>query len=113
MKKILFFALFFATVAVFEFCTGSKKAQRSAPKATYTANVQNIISGSCSPCHVGAGARQKKLDSYDAAKTNIDDIIRRIQLNPSDKGFMPFRHPKLSDSTIQVFINWREAGTPQ
>lgn len=113
MKKVLIPVLFLATVVVFEFCSGSKKAQKSAPAVTYANNVESIVAGNCSPCHVGAGAKQKKLDSYDAAKTNIDDIIRRIQLNPSDKGFMPFRHPKLSDSTVQVFLNWKNAGTPQ
>jgi len=113
MKKVLVPVLFFSTVIIFEFCSSSKKALKSAPKTSYTSDVQNIISGSCSPCHVGAGAKQKKLDTYDAVKTNIDSILRRIQLNPNDKGFMPFRHPKLSDSTIQVFVNWKVAGMPQ
>jgi hypothetical protein len=113
MKKILIFALFFATVIVFEFCNSSKKAQRAVPKLSYTNNVQSIVTASCSPCHVGAGARVKRLDSYDAVKANIDDIIRRIQLNPSDKGFMPMRHPKLPDSTVQVFVKWRNDGLMQ
>jgi hypothetical protein len=113
MKKVLIPVMFFATVVIFEFCSSSKKAQVSVPKTTYASNVQSIVSTNCSPCHVGAGARSKKLDSYDAVKTNIDEIIRRIQLNPTDKGFMPMRHPKLPDSTIQVFVKWRNDGLPQ
>ena len=27
--------------------------------------------------------------------------------------FMPFKRPKLSDSTIAVFKQWRDSGTPQ
>ena len=113
MKKVLFFVLFFAMVVVFEFCNSSKKLHKSTPQVSYASNVQSIVVGSCSPCHVGAGARQKKLDSYDAVKANIDDMIRRVQLNPNDKGFMPMRHPKLPDSTIQVLVKWRDAGMPQ
>lgn len=113
MKKLLPVVLFMGTVVVFEFCSSSKKTQNSAPKITYASNVQQTIAGNCSPCHVGANAKSGHLDSYDAAKSHIDDIIRRISLNPTDKGFMPFKHAKLPDSTIQVFVKWREAGTPQ
>src|SRR5215213_6997700 len=106
MKKLLIPVLFFATVIIFEFCSSSKKANKSAPQITYSSNVQSTIAGNCSPCHVGANARSGHLDSYDSAKT-------RIQLNPTDKGFMPFKHPKLPDSTIQVFVKWKDAGMPQ
>lgn len=115
MRKILIPALLLTTVVVFEFCNSTKKAQKTvtAPAITYASNVQSIVATSCSPCHIGAGAKQKKLDSYDAVKSNIDEVIRRIQLNPTDRGFMPFKHPKLSDSTIQVFINWKNSGLTQ
>jgi uncharacterized membrane protein len=107
-------ALFFATVVIFEFCSSSKKAQKNtAASTTDTTNVQSIVATSCSPCHVGDGAKLKRLDSYDAVKSNIDDIVRRIQLNPTDKGFMPFKHPKLPDSTIQVFVTWKNTGLMQ
>jgi len=83
------------------------------PKISYSNNVQSIIAGNCSPCHVGNNARSGHLDSYDSAKAHIDEILRRTQLNPTDKGFMPFRHPKLPDSTIQVFIKWKNDGLIQ
>jgi hypothetical protein len=114
MKKFLLSALLFTTIVVFEFCHSAKKASKTtAPETTYTANVQNIIATNCSPCHVGDGARVKRLDNYNAVKSNIDEILRRIQLNPTDKGFMPMRHPKLPDATIQVFINWKNSGLMQ
>jgi hypothetical protein len=111
MKKVLVPALFLSTLVIFQFCSSSKKAQKT-PKLTYTNKVQSLIAGNCSPCHVG-NARSGHLDSYDSAKAHINDIVRRIQLNPTDKGFMPSRRPKLPDSTVQFFIAWKDAGTPQ
>jgi hypothetical protein len=111
MKKILVPVLFLVTLVVFQFCSSSKKAQK-APRITYSNKVQSVIAGNCSPCHVG-NARSGHLDSYDSARVHIDEIVRRIQLNPTDKGFMPARRQKLPDSTIQFFVAWKEAGTPQ
>jgi hypothetical protein len=47
---------------------------------------------------------------YANVKTDIDEMIRRIELNPTDKGFMPFKKAKLHDSTIAVFKKWRADG---
>jgi len=107
MKKLALFLLVFM-VAVFQFCSSSKKIQEP-PKATYAANIQPRIAGNCSPCHVGQ-AKSGHLDTYMDAKNKIDDILTRIQKNPTDKGFMPFKHAKLADSTIQVFVKWRNDG---
>jgi hypothetical protein len=113
MKKLTLVLILFIIV-FFEYCSSSKKSQKmGAPKTSYTANVQSIITQSCSPCHIGPQARVKKLDNYDAVKNNIDEIISRIQRNPGDKGFMPFKHSKLSDADIRVFVNWKEGGLAQ
>lgn len=78
---------------------------------TYEANVQQLVTANCSPCHIPAsGGKKLALDSYNAVSKNIDDIIRRIELNPSDRDFMPFKHEKLSDSTINVFKQWKLDG---
>jgi|SRR4051812_30443708 hypothetical protein len=110
MKNLILIFLLISTVSIFEFCHGPKKAQASVPKVSYASDVQTVIAGNCSPCHVGANAKSGHLDSYDAAKSHIDEIISRIQRNPNDKGFMPFKHPKLSDSTIAVFVKWKADG---
>ncbi|HEU0065554.1 MAG TPA: cytochrome c, partial [Flavisolibacter sp.] len=85
----------------------------SKASVSYMNNVQNIIVTKCSPCHFPPKGNKKPFDSYTAVKTNIDDIIARVQRNPGDKGFMPAMHPKLPDSTINVLIAWKNNGTPQ
>src|SRR5215211_882476 len=108
MKKLIAF-MFFIAIA-FQFCTSSKKAQKAVPKINYADNVQPVIVGNCSPCHIPTKGNKEPLNTYQAAKTHIDDIIGRIQRNPDEKGFMPFKHPKLPDSTIQVFVRWKNDG---
>lgn len=109
MKKIVLF-VFVALVTVFQFCSSSKKAATESTKLSYTRNVQPVIQANCSPCHIPPQGRAKSLNSYEAARTNADEIITRIKRSPGEKGFMPMRHPKLSDSTIAVFENWKSAG---
>ena len=110
MKKTILILLF-VVAALFQFCSGSKKAQVAAvPKVTYAANVQPIITAQCSPCHIPPKGNKEALHSYETAKAHIDESIARINKNPDEKGFMPFKHPKLPDSTIQVFVKWKEDG---
>lgn len=113
--KIYFLATALVVTAfLFSYCHSSKKAASKtmeAAKSNYTSSIQTLIGANCSPCHIPAkGGNKKALDTYEAAKTNIDDIIRRIGLNPIDRGFMPFKKPRLSDSTIAVFRQWKTDG---
>ena len=80
------------------------------PKITYMANVQPTIVANCSPCHIPPKGFKKAFNTYDSVRLNIDEMIARIQKRPDEKGFMPFKHQKLSDSTIMVFVNWKKDG---
>ena len=96
---------------VLQFCSSSKNAAKKQPeKLTYTANVQSLVAANCSPCHFPPKGNKKPLNTYLAVTANIDSIINRIQKNPGEKGFMPFKHSKLSDSAINVFVQWKKDG---
>ena len=115
MRK-LFVGMLLGTAFLFQYCSSSKKAA-SAKKAestvTYEGKIKPIVQASCSPCHIEGKGNKKPLDNYKGASGTIDEIIARIQKNPDEKGFMPARHPKLADSTVQQFISWKQAGTPE
>jgi mono/diheme cytochrome c family protein len=116
MKRYFVFFLLAATVFVFSYCNSSKKvasaSKMETPKLSYANSVQTLIVGHCSPCHIPEkGGRKKAYDNFANVKTDIDEIVRRMELNPHERGFMPFKkEAKLSDSTIAVFKQWKEDG---
>ncbi len=111
MKKIFVLSALIATAVVFYNCHGSKKATSSAPKLTYDGNLLAVVQTNCTPCHIAGKGNKKPYDNYANVKTDIDEMIRRIGLNPTDKGFMPFKKTaKLPDETIAVFKKWRADG---
>ena len=111
MKKLLVLTGFVIATLVLSNCSASKKIA-AVPKSTYSTDMSMLIMKNCVPCHIPAkGGNKKSYDNFANVKTDIDEIIRRIELNPTDKGFMPFRKvAKLSDSTIAVFKQWRDDG---
>ena len=115
MKRYSVLFLLVVTVFVFSYCSSSKKAVAPAVESTklvYENNIQTLIVGNCSPCHIPEkGGRKKAYDNFANVKTDIDEIVRRIELDPHEKGFMPFKKTaKLSDSTIAVFKQWKADG---
>ena len=121
MRRYYIFGGLVITTLLFAYCHSAKKATSStttttstAGKMTYTANVQSIVMMHCAPCHIPAqGGNKKALDTYAGVRDNIDDIIHRIEMDSTERGFMPFRHPKLSDSTIAMFKQWKTDGFPE
>ena len=111
MRKVLIALVLFTTAFIFQFCSSTKKAAVAAPAAiTYEGNIKPVIEASCAPCHIAGKGNKKSLDNYADAISTADDIIARIQKNPGEHGFMPMRNPKLSDSAIAVFVDWKKSG---
>jgi hypothetical protein len=113
MKRYYVLLLLTATAVIFSYCSSSKKASKKAPpKMVFENSLQTLIVGNCSPCHIPQkGGQKKAYDNYANVKSDIDEMTRRIELSPTEKGFMPFRKTeKLSDSTIAVFKQWKADG---
>lgn len=118
MKKIYVSLCLVCAAVAFTHCvstrsfSGNSTAAVSAPKkTTYQDNVTQILQTQCAPCHFpDKGGNKKPLDSYAGASAQVDEILRRIQLQPNERGFMPRQHPKLSDSTINVIKAWKAEG---
>src|ERR1700730_927389 len=107
MKKYFVLAGMGFAVLLFSNCHTAKKTTSATTttvetsKLKYETNMQTVIVANCSPCHIPSkGGFKKALDSYASVRDNIDDMIRRIEMHPGDRGFMPFKHARLSDSTI-------------
>ncbi len=112
MKKYLALSSILICITLLQFCTTTKLVSvvDDEPKVTYLANIQPVVVASCSPCHIPPKGRKKPLDTFESMVSNIDDIIARIKKDPEQVGFMPLKHPKLSDSTINLFVLWRKQG---
>ena len=115
MKKVTFTTLIVLVSALFlTYCSSSKKTAASTPKhtVTYTSQLMPLIEGKCSPCHIPAkGGNKEALDNVQAVRANIDEIIKRIQLDPSDPKYMPKKKAPLSKEEIDLFKTWKSEGT--
>ena len=111
MKKTLILASFVFAAFIFYQCNPARKTSASIPVTTYTNNVHTLVMNNCSPCHIPEkGGKKKSLDNYTAVKDNLPEIIKRIEMHPGEKGFMPFKRERLNDSTIAVFKAWQAEG---
>jgi hypothetical protein len=111
MKKLFLPVTALLIVAGLSYCSGSRKAAVVIPKMNYETNISQIVSEKCSPCHFpDKGGNKPPLNSYALVSASLDNIISRIEMHPGDKGFMPFKRPRLSDSLINVFKQWKTDG---
>jgi hypothetical protein len=114
MKKLITITTLIISAVVFQNCGPSKKATTPAT-LSYEKDINGIMKTSCTPCHFPPDGKKEPLDSYDAVSKNIGEIIKRVKLPQSDMKFMPFKSkkPALSDSLINVLLQWKEQGMPK
>lgn len=116
MKKV-FICLVSAGVLVFAACSkkaNPTKTEENKPAVvatTYSNAIQPLVQAKCAPCHIPSkGGRKADLDSYASASKLGADMLKRIEMNPTDRGFMPMRSPKLSAEEIAIVRKWVEGG---
>ena len=114
MKRITtVLAVALATGLLFQYCASSKSKKTAAAPTTFEGHVLPLIQTKCAPCHIAPDGKKKHYNTYDVVKADIDSMIRRVQLQPNEKGFMPFKKTeKLPDSLVQVFVKWKADGFP-
>ncbi len=115
MKK-LFIALTILAIVIFVACspkttpTTTTTTTTEPPKmmlTSYASEVQPLIQSKCAPCHLPSkGGFKANFETYESAKKYGAEMVTRIELNPTDRGFMPFKHDKLSADEIAVFKKW-------
>ena len=110
--------IFLMVIAVISpFCKTAQKAvsTTTTPTLSFEQNILPIMTQSCTPCHFPETGRKKVLDTYDAVKDNIVDIMARVQLPQDDPKFMPFKgkKPALTEAEINQFKEWVAQGMPK
>jgi len=116
MKKALILTTCICALVILQNCGSSKKVNKAkGPTVSFEKDIMPIMQSRCTPCHFPPDGRKKPLNTYDAVKANITDIIARVKLPQSDNGFMPWKNkkPALSDSMINVLVEWQKQNMPQ
>ena len=116
MKQLVLF-FFLLSLFFLPYCTTTKNAagkNMQEPSISYVADVAPILQTRCTPCHFPDQGKKKFLDTYVAARDNIDSIVARVELPISHPKFMPFKSKKepLSDSLINVLKLWKTQNFP-
>jgi cytochrome c553 len=111
VRKPLIILAAIALVATLSYCSSSKKASSSKRIVAYDTDIAPIMETQCAPCHIPAKKGNKKpYDNLANVKADIDEILMRVQLDSTDKKFMPKKKPKLDDATIATLKAWKEGG---
>ncbi|MFM2337231.1 MAG: hypothetical protein RL115_424 [Bacteroidota bacterium] len=118
MKKTLTLSCLAGVTVLLAYCcapkpitTSKNGTKQEVPKTTFTNAISTIMAGSCSPCHIPSkGGNKRPYDNFANVKADIDEIIRRVEMEPGTRGFMPMKGQKLPIETIAQLKKWKADG---
>lgn len=113
MKNVFVIACLFTATLIFAACAKKNTATKTATETTTTFNsaVSPLLQAKCAPCHFPSkGGNKASFEDYASTMKHGAEILERIQRNPGERGFMPFKHDKLSAEEIALVKNWVDGG---
>ena len=114
MRKILFSLMVICALCFLQ-SHNNATTYKEPTTVSYAKDIVPILQNSCTPCHFPPDGRKEPLDSYEAVKKNIVEVIERVKLPTDHRKFMPFKSkkPVLSDSLIVVLETWQKQNMPE
>jgi thioredoxin-related protein len=117
----LFYVFVLLASISLQFCGTPKNMNTNAalksaePLVSYENQILPIMVESCTPCHFPDQGKKKFLDTYAATKSNIQDILMRVELPSDDPKFMPFKSkkPALTAEQVNMLKSWVAQGFPK
>ena len=110
MKKF-FLPVSLLIFLIFAACSHKSTPTVAVTKVNYTTDVLPMIQSKCTPCHLPSkGGFKANFENYINAQLFGTAMVTRIELDPSARGFMPFKNSKLTVDEINVFKNWVRDG---
>jgi uncharacterized membrane protein len=123
MKKIILYTIITSFAFIIINCSSKKKVTETsavletpqAPKKMqgFKETVLVVIKNSCSPCHIAGKGNKEAYDVLSNTKNRIDEIIKRVELMPDQRGFMPKNGTKLTSEAVAVLKQWKADGFPE
>lgn len=84
----------------------------SEASVSYARDLAPLMLKNCAPCHFPETGKADQLDNYDRVRRHIRGILHRVQLDPSNDSYMPFKQkkPAWTEAEIALFQQWQAEG---
>lgn len=110
--QILASLLLLAVSVTMQNCKPQQNIAATENLVSYEIDIKPLMVRSCTPCHFPENGKKKMLDTHDKVVSDIAEIIKRIELQPEEKGYMPFKSKRQAFSAEEVALlkTWVDQG---